>query len=220
MLLLLLSCAPMYRPHPVHSPMLEAPGDVHVAGAVELEGGQLAAAWAADDHLGLRADVQVDGMSGPYGLATVGVGWFHAGAEGLRVGLWLDAGGGYATSSNTATINKVTSEYHLAGALAQGTASAELGWEGDSVAAGLELRSVTQVLWHDAGSDETGTGWLNSAELLGLMRTGRAPWRFLAFAGISLPVAGDGTTGVQLPILFGLGMSWDLTGAPMSATTH
>lgn len=209
----------MYRPHPVHSPMLEQAGDLHVAGTVAVQGGQVSAAWAASDRLGLRADLQADAHTGPYGVARVGAGWFRASPEGLRLALWADAGGGYGESSHTVTIHSsttgdTTSETHLSGLLAQGSASAELGWEGDISAVGLELRSVTELLWHDAGSDEAGTGWLTTAELLALARVGGEAWRLQAFAGLSLPYAGDGTTGVPLPLLLGLGVTWDLPRSP------
>jgi len=46
-------------------------------------------------------------------------------------------------------------------------------------------------------------------EALALVRLGRAAVKGQGFVGLSLPVYGDGSTGVQMPLVLGAGIVWD-----------
>ncbi len=208
--LALAGCAPMYRPHLIRSPMLDGPEDRHIAADLSLSGVQLAYATSPVQGLGVRGDLQGDMVAGPYGLASAGVGHVRAAAGGFRLGLWLDggAGAGSATLSTSITTasGTTTSTTRLAGPLLQLGGTAELGWEGRALATGLELRAVEHLVFHSARSDQDGVGHLTSAEALGFLRVGKGIVAGRGFLGLSLPLYGNGKTGVQLPLVLGLGL--------------
>ena len=199
----------MYRPDAVHSAMLEQPGDLVASGNWNLTGVQGGATVAKGERLALRGDLQVDGLSGPYVLGSGGVGTYVARPRGFRMGLWLDAGGGYGQSIESVSVGQTTSTIHLQGGLAQAVGSIELGWEGPGFATGVELRSANQWVLHGAKSQEQGVGFMTSAELLLLVRVGPGPIKFQGYAGGSLPWYTDGSVGLQLPVWFGLGVIWE-----------
>ncbi len=208
--LVLVGCAPMYRPHLIRSPMLDAPGDQHAAFDISPGGAQLSYATSPAQGLGVRGDLQGDLVGGPYGLASAGVGHVRAGERGLRLGLWLDAGAGAAMASLSTSVTTsngtTTSSTTLRGPLLQVSGAAELGWEGELVATGLELRTVEQLVFHSEGSDAEGLGHLTSAEAIAVLRTGGGVVAGQGFVGLSLPLYGNGGTGVQLPLILGLGV--------------
>lgn len=210
MLLLLLSaCAPMYRPDAVHSAMLEQPGDLVASGNWNLTGVQGGATVAKGERLAVRGDLQIDALSGPYVLGSAGVGTYVARPKGFRMGLWLDAGGGYARSIDSVSVAGTVSSTRLQGGLGQAVGSIELGWEGPGFATGIELRSANQWVLHGAKSEEQGLSFMTSAEVLALLRIGPGPVKFQGYAGASVPLYINGSLGLQLPVWFGLGLVWE-----------
>jgi hypothetical protein len=189
--------------------MLEEAGDLVASGNWNLTGVQGGATVAKGERLALRGDLQIDALSGPYVLGSAGVGTYVARPKGFRMGLWLDAGTGYARSIDTQTVGGTSVTTHLQGGLGQAVGSIELGWEGPGFATGIELRSANQWVLHSAKSEEQGMSFMTSAEVLALLRIGPGPVKFQGHAGASLPLYIQGNLGLQLPVWFGLGLVWE-----------
>ena len=174
MLLLMLGCAPLYRPGIAPAPLFEEQGDLSAYSGVSLGGVQGGVAWAPVEHVGLRANTQ---LAAEYAQLSAGVGGWLAGPfdrppeereTGLRLGLWADAGVGRSSGGFSVTFSGgSTSTTHLSGQFVVVGGQAVVAFEAPRAASGLSLRGAVFRVEHDAGSDVLGTGrvgfleWIN-----------------------------------------------------------
>lgn len=218
MLLLLMACAPLYRPGLATTPMFEDAGDLQAYGGASAGGMQGGVAWAPAEHVGVRGNLQTAGPA--YTRLSAGVGGWMAGPfdpglpkdTGIRLGLWADGGVGAASGSFAVTIGETTSVSSFSGNFFDVGAQALVAFEAPRVASGLSLRGAFYQVTHDEGSDATGHGRIAFVEPMLFARAGGEHLKGELQLGGWLPVwipENTATIGVPLPINVGFALVYE-----------
>jgi len=223
----LAGCSPVYIPGAANFSMLEDKGDVHLQALGGTNGGQVDVGWAAADHLALRATAQgmvdrnQDSTNGSYYNLALGFGWWGAwptgagtgeDAQGLRLGISLDVGGGMGDGSSTVTVGGTASTLRYVGPLLTMKPQVDFGWESPYFAAGLAVRPIYVRFWNSPESDGQGTADVFQVEPLLMVRAGAPNVKVELQGGAWLPIVeapSDASFGIPFPVIMTVGVSAD-----------
>jgi hypothetical protein len=175
LLLSFTGCATTYVPGAFNVPLLQARGDVHVAGRAGMPGVQVSGAYGVTDSFALRAEAQHAPFSGRSDVGAlsydhqvsftsvgVGAGYYRAPsplpgddsfARGGRFSANLDLAG--AAVHSAAIFSDGTQTVH-AGKLLRTTAQVDGAYEMEYFAVGGGGRLSHLGFWHDSRSDRAG----------------------------------------------------------------
>lgn len=227
--LLMLACAPQYRPGYVAAPLFEEAGQVQFQGNIGTGGFEAHVAYAPVEHVAVHGGVQVGffggtggsgtASTGPYVEGTLGIGAWKAGGplgQGRRfkleprLSVWAEAAGGHADSTLTVQWSGgSTSQVRYVGNFIHGTLQGVAALEGPWVAFGVVLRTTGYNVWHtDESASSAPTTQLAFVEPTVFFRAGPETLRFEAQVGLWLPFYVNGETGVPWPLTLSLGMIW------------
>jgi hypothetical protein len=215
-------CAPAYRPPTPFVPMLLEKGDLSTGVRYGTGGVQADVAVAPVPHLGVRAGGQYAGFAsqGLYGLGHAGIGVFGELGDGYGWGLTLDGGGGYSRAITTVDVQSQTTgglsqvdrtEIRTSGTLATLALRNEWGLRMEHGMVGGQVGPTFHQIWHDGASSEDGVGQMVMLEGAGVARGGPGPVWFEGSLGLAWPVWVNRTNavGVPVPVVFGIGVSYD-----------
>ncbi len=217
--LLLLACGcangNLVAPTSLVVPAIGQPGEVFIGAQGGTAGAQLDTAWAIDDRLVARLDIQHASHQGAVfdvGRFGMGTWWTGAWAGSPSFGaLWLDAGYGWAGNGGVEVIDgvdcTVTYEGQLRTLGLQAEAGLRWGYVEVAVAGQLEYISVR----HGARSmaPDPSVSWLFGKPAL-VVRIGPPRIKAQVLIGTMIPMVGAGEIGEPGPWLVNGGLSLNL----------